>query len=787
MFASNLSPRGFSAEWSSSTSNQMLYWKTVNTSTSSTDSIRQPTNKLSQYKKMNRLQRFMHMEQHDATEEENTLECQIVTRDPETQKETVIFIQNDFADVVDCGAEFTLSADGKYLSVQQKGTAEKVFRHSIMAKYLIYDIQAKKFSDVSTNPQNKQKALLWCPTGTALAFVENNNLFVKQLPAGTVVPVTNDGDNELVFNGVTDWIYEEEVFGGVESFVWNNDCSQVAWLRLDDTQVNVYRYEEYDADSPYPIPVNIRIPTPGYANPTPSVHVYSVAANKVKNIDLGPVNTGDISKDFYVYDLKWANNSHLAVVTVPRVQQKKNIVLANTAEAADTIKPTLIRTEVIDTWIQYARDVVFLSDIEFVDLVAFNDSYHIALFVVGNNEPVKYLTSGPYEVTEIYPVFNTATNEIYYVSTERDSTERHVYAVNTVTGAKRALSDDQHEGYYSASFSADGQYYILNYQGPNLPYTVLKTTDTTKNITQVLSDNSDLKKTLEGFAMPHTEITTIKNEKGDDMNVMFVYPSDWTKGTEVQYPVLFYLYNGPGSQLVTKSWTATHNSFSLYMAAQGFIVVTIDGRGTGFKGIRYMTETYENLGKLEVADQIYAAKQIAKRADTDGERMAIWGWSYGGYMSSKTITSTLNSEHTFKLGISVAPVTDWRYYDSAYTERYMQWPAVNQVGYHNSSVITQVRDSECPVLPSTSTNANGETTLTQSTTRFVIVHGTGDDNVHPLNSYNLMTELQQRQVQFETMFYPNKDHSITGGNTRKQLYRFLANRLQQHIIDQCVV
>jgi len=781
MFDSSLTPNSFSAVWSTSpTSNQMLYWKTIQRQQSSSSdeqsssSLTQPKS-IEQMLKNNDIQAMKEQQQSNET-------CVIVSKDPASGKEAIIFDQSHYEETIPCGTTFTVSPDARYIAF--KTEVEKVFRHSIIGKYLFFDTQSKKFSDVSPNANNKQKTLVWCPSGNTVAFVENNNIFVRKSPSAPAVQVTNDGNDELLFNGVTDWIYEEEVFGSVESFVWNQDCSKIGFLKLDESHVPVYRYEEYYADKPYPVPINIRIPNPGFPNPIPSVHVYHLDTDKVVDVNLGPVNTGDLTKDFYVYDLKFANETALAVIVVPRVQQKKQILLVNTEVTGTVAEPVVIRTETIDTWIQYAREVTFLSGHQFVDLIAFNDSYHIGLFNVGQEEPVKLLTSGPYEVTNIL-AFNQHTRELFYVSAEKGSTERHVYGINVDTNAKRALCNDAKEGYYSASFSSDANFYILNYQGPDLPYTLLKSIDESKNVTEKLVDNSHLKKTLNHYNIPTSQITTIKNNHGDNMNVLYVFPPEWTEGTEIQYPVLMYLYNGPGSQLVTKSYYAMHNSFSMYMASQGFIVATVDGRGTGFKGIDYMTCTYKNLGQKEVEDQIAAARVIADRADTDGARMSIWGWSYGGYMASKVISSTLNN-NLFMLGVSVAPVTDWGYYDSAYTERYMQWPAINPAGYLNSSVISQIRDEKCPLLPTEQTEKNGDVSLVQSSTRFVLVHGTGDDNVHPLNSYNLMTELQNRQIQFETMFYPNKDHSIAGGATRRHLYRFLSNKIKQYVTeDKC--
>jgi dipeptidyl aminopeptidase/acylaminoacyl peptidase len=422
----------------------------------------------------------------------------------------------------------------------------------------------------------------------------------------------------------------------------------------------------------------------------------------------------------------------------------------------------------------------------FVDITVDPDNkdghYHLALYDI-TKQTRTFLTSGSYDVVEISS-FNTVSKEVFYASTEYGSTNRTIKAVKyDGTKTSRFISKEGNQGYFTASFSPSGSYYQLSYLGPNLPIYTLEQTNPTpgSNASIVLLENSAVKQKIEeNVQLPSVEIKTINNRAGVPLNALFVYPPTYNANSDVKYPCIMRVYGGPGNQLVLNSWNSMHDPLGLYWASLGFVVVTVDSTGTGGRGEKFMTATYKNLGDLESQDQVFAAKYLQGLYFIDGTKLGIWGWSYGGYMTLMSLTHPENDK-VFKLGMAVAPVTDWRYYDSAYTERYMQWPAINPEGYKNSSVIQRVVRAEpkCPLLP-VQIKANGD--AEQAYSHLLLIHGTGDDNVHPLNSYNLMTTLQDRQVQFTNMFYPNKDHSISGGNTRRQLYRLLTNTLQAKLL-----
>ncbi|KAL0491479.1 hypothetical protein AKO1_000892 [Acrasis kona] len=566
---------------------------------------------------------------------------------------------------------------------------------------------------------------------------------------------------------------------------WSADCSRLAFLTLNDTNVLPYKYEEYFPSEPYPKPQQIRIPTPGTPNPTVTVNIFSYASNLVATVDistgLAPSTSDPLLNDVYVYDLVWADGNRLATVRVPRLQNRKDVLLTDATDSTLTFYSSkIIKTDQVDTWIQHNANVIkFISTQQYVDITihpeSANKHYHLALYDIKDPNP-KFLTSGEWDVTAI---LGSHENQIFIEAAQSDSVNREILSVNIDASSTKQLSDPNKRGVYSASLSSSGTFMFVNYMGPELPsYSLVNLQDESSN---VLLNNEELKQTIQdGLQMPSSHIKSINKPDGTKLNALFVYPPHFSDSADVQYPVMMRVYGGPGNQLVLNSYASMHDSLSLYWASLGYIVVTVDGRGTGGRGHSFMTCTYKELGIREAQDQIIAAKQLKLMHFVDGNRIGIWGWSYGGYMTLMSLTS-LDNDKVFKLGMAVAPVTDWKYYDSAYTERYMQWPSMNPEGYGNSSVVNRVRrEFNSPLLPSKIDSVTG--VATQSYSHLLLVHGTGDDNVHPLNSFNLMTELQNAQVQFSTMFYPNKDHSIAGDATRRQLYRLLTSKVQEKLV-----
>ena len=733
--------------------------------------------------------------------------CDIVKFDASSKSEqTLVSYESLTAANIPCNTNFFTHANERFVAFEL--AIEHVWRHSSLSRFVVLDVTTGALTDLSPS-STKQSVMKWCsPTSTAAstdaiaAFVQENNIYMHTFDSTTgksksVNQITTDGANELIFNGISDWVYEEEVIAGVDTFFFSPDCAKVLYLKLNDSQVPLIQLPDYVMDKTNPEYLKVRIPTPGDHNPIPSVHVYDLSSGNTAQVEIGqipePVNIED---ENYVYDLMWASDSQFAVVRVNRYQNQKDILLGDvTKQTNGVISTTIVQTVKTDRWIQYAQGSTYFipETTNFVDIVPFHDHFHIALYDYSKADTfVRYLTSGDFDVTQIYRKYSQTTKTVYYQSTmDSNGIQRHVFSVdlaglNTVWlsvnhTAPTGNTTEYQQGHYDASFSAGGNYLVMLYNGPQFPFAKLNTIQALikGEAGYTMSDNSALQKKLQNEVfMPKSVASQIENDNGDKLNVLLVYPPHFNAENEITYPTIIYSYNGPGSQLVNYDWHSMHNSYSLYLASLGFIVATVDGRGTGFRGVNFMSQTYKNLGYYEVLDQISVGKHLSSLKYVDSSRIAIWGWSYGGYLSSKTITFFENSTNSealpFALALSVAPVTDWIYYDTAYTERYMLWPAVNAAGYKRSSVLNQVKEPKCPILPTPLDNGD----VQQSSKKFVLAFGSRDDNVHPINSFNLMHLLQDSLVQFDLMVYTNKDHSI---DNRRHIYRYLTQHLLQHL------
>ncbi|KAF0979476.1 hypothetical protein FDP41_001819 [Naegleria fowleri] len=734
-------------------------------------------------------------------------QCDIMKFDTNTKSESVflsseLLLSNNIA----CYTSFLIQAEERFVSFEMD--VEHVWRHSSLSRFIVLDTVTKKVTTLSNPQAPKQTIMKWCNPSygnsnqVVAAFVQENNIFIHTFDAVTgetkvLKPITTDGSFELIFNGVADWVYEEEVIAGVDTFFFSPDCSKITYLKLNDSQVPLVQLPEYIITNTNAEYLEVRIPTPGDHNPIPSVHVYDLGSDVTTQVDIGqtPYPT-NIEDENYVYDLMWASNTQVAVVRVNRRQNQKDILLGDvTQTSAQGIIPTrIVHTVNTDRWIQYAQGSSYFipQTTYFVDIVPYLDHYHLALFDYSkptNYTFVRYLTSGDFDVTQVYRIYSQNINNIYFQTTvDSNGIQRQIYGTTldgkiTLLSKNSSTSATDGGSYFDASFSVNGNYAILNYGGPQYPFSTLYSVSSlianAANAGYNVSENSGLKQTVETeLLMPKVKVTQVQNDNGDKLNVLFIYPPQWNGENDVKYPVVIYSYNGPGSQLVNYNWRSMHNSFSLYLASIGFIVATVDGRGTGYRGVNFMTQTYLNLGYYEVKDQIAVAKYLKSLSYVDSAKIAIWGWSYGGYLSSKTLTFSENNTNTetlpFKAAVSVAPVTDWTYYDTAYTERYMLWPSVNPSGYKKSSVLNQVQDPKCPLLPTKLSNGD----VAQSSKKFSLAFGSRDDNVHPINSFNLMSLLQDKLVQFDLMVYTNKDHSI---DNRRHIYRYITDHLVANI------
>lgn len=603
---------------------------------------------------------------------------------------------------------------------------EAIYRHSSKANYYVFDIASKKITEVSS--QGKQLFATISPDGTKVAFVRENNLFIKDLLKGTEERITDDGEPNRIINGGTDWVYEEE-FAFAQAFFWSPDSKTIAYYKFDESEVPVYSMTMYEGL--YPTQYQYKYPKAGEKNATVSIHLYHLEGKKTVNVALGS------EKDQYIPRIKWTRDPRvLCVLRMNRHQNKLEYLSAD----AETGSTSVILTEENKYYININDDLTFLKDGKRFLISSEKDGFnHLYLYNI-KGELIRQLTKGNWEITKLYGL-SEKDGTIYYQSTESSPLQRDVYALNINGKNKRRLSTTL--GTNTATFSTDFSYYILNHSDTNTPpYITLN--NNKGNVIRVLEDNKGAKETAQRFGIKGSEFFQFSTADGVQLNGYLIKPNDFD--AHKKYPVLMYVYGGPGSQNVADSWSNSRSIWFNYLAQKGYIVACIDNRGTGFRGQAFQKSTYLNLGKLETEDQLAGAKWLGRQPFVDSTRIGIWGWSYGGYMASLCITKGAD---VFKLAIAVAPVTTWRYYDSIYTERYLRTPQENPEGYDNNSPINFAN------------NIKG---------KFLLIHGTGDDNVHFQNSVMFSEAIIQANKPFEQAYYPNKNHGISGGNTSLHLY-----------------
>ncbi len=600
---------------------------------------------------------------------------------------------------------------------------ESIFRRSTLGIFYLYDIASKKLTKIS---DAKIQEPTLSPDNTKVAYVRENNLFLFDLESGRTQQVTQDGVKNKIINGVTDWVYEEE-FSFVRAFEWNKDGSMIAFLRFDETNVPEFSMDVYGTDK-YPSQHVFKYPKAGEDNAVVSLHIYDVKNDATKAIDLGDA--------YYIPRIKWMNDKNsLSVQTMNRHQNHLKFHLV----AMKTSKVSLLLEETDEAYVDVHDNLTFLADDSFIWTSEKDGWNHIYLY---NSEGklINQVTQGDWEVTKYYG-YDQNEDKIYYQSTENGSINRGVYSIETNGKKKKVLAAK--EGHNSASFSTDFTYFINNYSSATTPpmYT-LHTALTGKKVKDIL-DNTELSKKLQDYETSPKEFSTIEIN-GNDLNMYLIKPTDFDPSKK--YPLLMYQYSGPGSQNVSNSWAGSNDYWHQMLVSRGYIVACVDGRGTGYKGSDFKKVTYLNLVKYETEDQITAAKKLSELDYIDESRTGIWGWSFGGHMATNAL---LKGNDTFEMAIAVAPVTSWRFYDTIYTERFMRTPEENPNGYDDNSPFNY------PEL------LKGD---------YLLIHGSGDDNVHVQNTMRMVEALIQANKQFEWGIYPDKNHGIYGGNTRIHLY-----------------
>lgn len=639
---------------------------------------------------------------------------------------------------------YEFSSDEKYVLVLTESIP--IYRHSVKGKWQVYDREKKSFQTIFDGKSIQEPT--FSPDAKKVAFVFENNLYYQDLTNNKVTQITKDGKKNEIINGICDWVYEEE-FGFVRHFDWNADGSAIAFVRFDESAVKEFYIPVYGQNL-YPYEMRFKYPKAGEENSKVSLHLFDLKSVKISNVSLSSV------ENYYIPKIKFTNDKNtLAVLTSNRHQNKVDVNFVDISSQ----KVFKLFTENDKAWIETDNFTFeFLDNNNFIWTSERDGNRHIYQYNK-SGKLVNQVTKGDWEVTEYYG-FDPSDKTIYFQSNafngKRVSTEKHIYKVN-LDGSKMQMLSLKN-GTNSADFSKNFKYFIHNFSSTSEPaiYT-LNDGKSPKEYGQILN-NDEIKNRLAADNMGTKELFTIKTEKGTELNAWIIKPKDFDP--KKKYPLLMYQYSGPGSQEVSNSWYDMNDQWYFMLAQKGYLVVCVDGRGTGGKGVEFKKQTYLNLGKMEVEDQIAAAKVFAKYEYVDASRIGIWGWSYGAFMSSNCI---LRAGDVFKMAIAVAPVTNWRYYDTVYTERFLRTPQENPKGYDENSPMTYAN------------------LYNDKEDKFLLIHGSADDNVHLQNSMELTESLIQQDKQFEMMIYPDKNHGIYGGKTRIQLYRKMTNFILENL------
>lgn len=615
---------------------------------------------------------------------------------------------------------------------------DPVYRHSSSYKFYAYDRTDKKLREVAGGKHVFHAT--FSPVSNQVAYVMDNDLFVEDLDTKKTLRVTSNGKKNEVINGMSDWVYEEE-FAFTKAFQWSPDGRFIAYYEFNEKDVKEFSMTKYEGNL-YPTEEKFKYPKAGEANSKVAIHIYHVDREMNVKVEIGERD------DIYIPRIKWTKDvSKLSVQRMNRLQNRLELLFAD----AVTGKTRVVLSENSTTYIDVTDNLTFLDGGQEFIWSSEKDGYnHLYLYdVVGNVKA--QLTSGEWDVTAFYGIDAKGKN-FYYQSSEEGPTQRHVYAASLNGNFKRKLTPNK--GQNNPNFSKTNEYFINQHSDANTPPFVSLITDKGKQV-RVLKDNASLKKRLDEMKLPQKEFFSFTPSHGTSLNAWMIKPANFDPAKK--YPVLVSIYGGPGSNTVNDAWGSKTQMWELMLAQQGYIIVSVDNRGTGNRGREFKNCTYKQLGKLEVEDYIETAKHLGTLGYVNPARIGIYGWSYGGYMSSLALTKGADY---YSMAIAVAPVTTWRFYDSIYTERYMRTPQENAKGYDENSPINHVDKMKGAYL---------------------LVHGTGDDNVHFQNTVEMTEALIEANKQFELYIYPDRNHGIYGNNARLHLYTKMTDFIKKNL------
>lgn len=629
---------------------------------------------------------------------------------------------------------FSLSPDEKHLLIY--ADSEPIYRRSFKANYYTFEIRRNLLKPLSEG--GKQQVAVYSPNGRMVAFVRDNNIYIKKLDYGTEVAVTRDGEQNKIINGAPDWVYEEE-FAMTSTLQWSPDDATLAFVKFDESQVPLYSFQLYEGYCPalpeyrfYPGSFAYKYPVAGETNSQVSVFSYTVDTRALKKMNL------PLTADSYIPRIQFTPDpNRLAVVSLNRTQNQMDIYTVNPKSGVSK----LLLRETDKAWIDepILDNIAFYPD--FFIIASCRSGYQHLYRYNYNGTLARQITRGEWNVSNFLG-YDAQSGSYFYESNQEGALYKAIYKMNA-KGVETKLSTLK--GTNTAEFNPSCTYFINRYSSIDEPL-VVTVCDARGKTLRTLEDNASLKALAAQSGLPQKEFFTCANAAGDLMNGYILKPANFDPSK--RYPVVMSQYSGPGSQSVLDDWKV---DWEYYLANQGFIVACVDGRGTGGRSRAYETAVYMQLGKYETEDQVAGAEYMSTLPYVDGNRIGIYGWSYGGY---ETLMAMSTGNGIYRAGVAIAPVTDWRYYDTIYSERFMRTPQENGDGYRQSAPITHAANLKGSLL---------------------IVSGTADDNVHYLNTLQYSAALVEAGIQFDSQIYTNKDHHIRGCNTRHHLYTRVCN------------
>ena len=674
---------------------------------------------------------------------------QIVQYSFKTGKQTAVLfdVNNTQGERVDQFDGYIMSPDGRYILIATQRQA--VYRRSFKAVYYIYTVQSKKLERLSDG--GPQQAPVWSPDGNSVAFVRDNNIFlVKLLYGNSESQVTKDGKFNEVINGIPDWVNEEE-FGLSRALTFNADGTMLCWIKYDESKVKQYSLQFFKGSKPermenatYPSSYSYKYPKAGEDNSIVSAWSFDIKSRRTQQLNIPLAEDGYMPRILSTED-----PDKIVIFTMNRHQDVLNLYSVNPRSTVSKLLikesvPKYVKEETLDN-IRLGKDYILLpSD---------RDGFMQLYLYSGTGTLKRKIGDGKFDITNVYGV-DEKTGDVYYQAAALNAHDRQIYVSHTNGKVERLTNQ---EGWNTAIFSGDYQYFVNTWSDYNTPY-VYTTRKSDGKIIATNVDNHELKAKTQQYGWSKREAFSFTTSEGIKLDGWIVKPAQFNASKK--YPVIMYQYSGPGSQQVINSWSAgamgQGGAFDQYLAQQGFIVVCVDGRGTGGRGADFEKSTYLKLGDLESKDQVEAASYLATLPYVDKDNIGIWGWSFGGF---NTLMSMSNGKSIFKAGVAVAPPTDWRFYDTIYTERYMRTPKENPQGYDVNPI-------------QRANNLSGA---------LLICHGMADDNVHPQNAFEYSEALIQADKDFKEIYYTNRNHSIFGGNTRNHLLRQITEWFITHL------